>query len=128
MEISMAQISRVAGLALAAVLSATALMPASAAPFMANGAIKSASQGDVTQVYWRRGYGWGGAAVAAGAVGLALGAAAASQPYYGPPAAYYRPPSVYYPPAAVYHYDYGYAPPVYQAPYYSRDRNSGGNW
>ena len=118
----MAQISRVAGLALAAALTATALTPANAAPFMANGAMKSASQGDVTQIYWRRGYGWGGAAVAAGAVGLALGAAAASQPYYGPPRAYYGPP------AAVYHYDYGYAAPVYQAPYYSRDRNSGGNW
>jgi hypothetical protein len=125
MEISM-NISRIAGLTLVTALTATALAPATAAPFMANGAIKSASQGDVTQVYWRRGYGYGGAAVAAGVIGgLALGAAAASQPYYGP--RYYAPPAAYYPPAAVYHYDYGYAP-GYAAPYYNRDRNSGGNW
>jgi hypothetical protein len=127
MEVPM-NISRIAGLTLVTALTATALAPATAAPFMANAAIKSASQGDATPVYWRRGYGWGGAAVAAGALGLALGAAAASQPYYGPPPGYYgRPyyaPSAYYPPPAVYHYDYGYAAPVYPAPYYHRDRNA----
>ena len=121
-------ISRIAGFTLVTALTATALTPATAAPFMANSAIKSASQGDVTQVYWRRGYGYGGAAVAAGVIGgLALGAAAASQPYYGPRAYYAPPAAAYYPPATVYHYDYGYAP-GYAAPYYNRDRNSGGNW
>lgn len=123
--------SRIAGLTLVAALTVTALAPATAAPFMANGAIKAASQDDVTQVYWRRGYGWGGAAVAAGVIGgLALGAAAASQPYYGAPAYYGRPyyaPPAYYPPAAVYHYDYGYPAPYYYNNY-NRDRNSGGNW
>lgn len=116
-------ISRIAGFTLVTALTATALAPATAAPFMTNSVIKSVSQADVTQVYWRRGYGYGGAAVAAGALGFAFGAAAASQPYYGPPAYYGRP--TYYSPPAVYHYDYGYAPPVY-APYYqgSRDRNA----
>jgi len=122
-------ISRIAGLTLVTALTATALAPATAAPFMANGAIKSVSPGDVTNVYWRRGYGYGGAAVAAGVLGgLALGAAAASQPYYGPPPVYYgRPyyaPPAYYSPPAVYHYNYGYAAPAYPAPYYHRDRNA----
>ena len=114
---------RIASWGGAALLAATVLSPVQAAPFMANGAIKAASQDEVTQVRWR-GYGWGGAAVAAGIAGLALGAAAASQPYYGPPPAYYGPPPAYYGPPA---YPYAYS---YPAPYYQgyRDHNSGGNW
>ncbi len=115
--------SRIAGLTLAGALTATVLAPATAAPFMANAAaVRAATQSDVVDVRWRGGY--AGGAIAAGVIGgLALGAAAASAPYYGQPAYYGRP---YYGPSTVYHYDYGYAPSVYPAPYYSggRDRNA----
>jgi hypothetical protein len=48
--------------------------------------------------YYHRGGGNAGAAIGAGIIGLAVGAAIASgsQPYYAPPAYYAPPPAVYY--------------------------------
>src|ERR1043166_655772 len=89
--------------------------PSQAAPVMGSStAVKAATTDHVTDVQWRgrgwgwrgRGWGWrGGAPWVAGAVigGLALGAAAAANPYY------YGGPYGYGPAA----YDYDYAPGPY---------------
>jgi hypothetical protein len=103
---------------LAGALTFTAAIPAWAAAVPANSvAVKSAAPGNLIDVRWRGRY-YGGAVIGGVAAGLALGAIAASRPYYYAPgyayygyaSPYYAPPSVYAPPPVY------YAPEVYAAP------------
>lgn len=100
---------RSVALGLAGALALAAIVPASAAPVSGGASLASALPGHTTeQVQWRgrgRGWGWAGAGVAAG---LAIGAIAASRPYYGYGPNYYYGPD--YAPA------YAYPAPVYVEP------------
>lgn len=91
---------RTTALGLAGALALAAIAPVSAAPISGGASLVSALPEHTTeQVQWRgrgRGWGWAGAGVAAG---LAIGAIAASRPYYGYGPGYYGPG-----------YDPGYAP------------------
>ncbi len=75
---------------------------ASATPFTRAASMKKATQADIENIGWRRGWGWG---VGAGIVGGALLGRALAAPYYYDP--YYAPP----------YYGY-YARPYYPGPAY----------
>jgi hypothetical protein len=86
--------------------------------------LKAATPSDVSTVQYRRGgyrggryhrgRGWGpGAGIAAGIIGLGIGAALAPRYYYDEPPPYYGPPRYYAPPA--YYYD---GPRYYREPYW----------
>jgi len=90
---------RVAALGLAGAIALAAVVPVAAAP-ISGSALASALPSNVDHVRWRRGA-WIGAGIGAG---LAIGAIAASRPYYGYPYGYYGPA-------------YGY--PVYEEPVYA---------
>jgi hypothetical protein len=99
---------RMTALGLAGAIALAAIVPVSAAPVSGGASLASALPGHATdQVRWRgRGWGWAGAGLA---TGLAIGAIAASRPYYG----YGYGPGYYgpgYGPA------YAYPAPVYVEP------------
>jgi hypothetical protein len=102
---------------LAGAVMAGQVQQAAAAPMPTNVATMKAMVGnDITQVYWRGGWGWGLGALAAGAI---IGGAIASAPY-----GYYGGGPYY---GGGYGYGYGYAPAygyAYQ-PYYSYPRYYG---
>jgi hypothetical protein len=100
---------RFAALGAAVAIALAAAMPVSAAP-MSGRALVSALPSNVDHVRWRRGA-WIGAGIGAG---LAIGAIAASRPYYGYGYPYYGPAYGY--PAPVYDEPVYVAPPVYAAP------------
>jgi hypothetical protein len=97
---------RMTALGLAGAIALAAIVPVSAAPVSGGASLVSALPGHATdQVRWRgRGWGWAGAGLA---TGLAIGAIAASRPYYGYGPGYYGPG---YGPA------YAYPAPVYVEP------------
>lgn len=110
------RIRHFAAIGLVGALALGTAVPASAGPLpIGNPSIRTAAAPDTTEIYWRRGFGWGpgiGLGIAAGAL---VGAAVASRPYgyygYGP--GYYDAP-VYAEPYAVapvypgYYGGYGY--------------------
>ncbi len=123
---------RTLGFGIAGVVMAATLAPAGAAPVLFNNAMTaSVPAAPVTEVRWR---GW---PIAAGVgAGLALGALAASQPYYGYSPYYYGYGPTYYDGPTYYEpyygsaYPYGYYP-SYQSNYYyqgRRDTNATNNW
>jgi BA14K-like protein len=85
-----------------------AVSPATSLPLASNGAVvKQMPTATMTDVRWRRGYGWG---VGLGVLGL--GIAAGAYPYYGGYGPYY--PGPYYP------------GPYYPGPYYPAPAYYGG--
>jgi hypothetical protein len=97
---------RVTALGLAGAITLAAIGPVAAAPVSGGASLVAALPDHTTQVRWRgRGWGWAGAGIAAG---LAIGAIAASRPYYGYGPGYYYGPG--YAPA------YAYPAPVYAEP------------
>ena len=101
-------IYRLMAIGLAGALTLGAAVSASAGPLpIGNSGLKAAVAPDTTEIYWRRGYGWGpgiGFGLAAGAL---VGAAIAARPY-----GYYG-----YGPGYGYGPSYVYDAPVYAAPY-----------
>ena len=89
----------------------------------AQGALKQAVPSHTTEVYWRRGGGWGGPGIGVGiAAGALTAAALASRPYWG--GGYWGGyPGYAYSPAYDYGYDYApayaYGPTYGYAPAYS---------
>lgn len=85
--------------ALLVTASTQAVAPAAAAPIGHPLAIAQPAAGLTEQVYWRRGWGWGGGAFVGGlAAGALIGGALAAPYYYGPGPYYYGPPPAAYGP------------------------------